>query len=29
MGMMGRDKTKKDTYMCATLLNMFSRRELR
>ena len=29
MGMMGRDKTKKDTYMCATLLNMFSRKELR
>lgn len=29
MGMMVRDKTKKDTYMCATLLNMFSRKELR
>lgn len=29
MGMMARDKTKKDTYMCATLLNMFSRKELR
>ena len=29
MGMMVRDKTKKDTYMCATLLNMFGRKELR
>lgn len=29
MGMMVRDKTKKDAYMCGTLLNMFSRKELR
>lgn len=29
MGMMVRDKTKKDVYMCATLLNMFKRKELR
>lgn len=29
MCMMVRDKTKKDAYMCATLLNMFQRGELR
>lgn len=29
MGRMARDKTKKDAYMCATLLNMFSRKALR
>ena len=29
MSLMVRDKTKKDPYMCATLLNMFSRGDLR